>query len=303
MSEQAKSPRSKSPRHVAQVIRAMDTSDGAGVSLKRSVGSPALDMLDPFLMLDSISTDKADDYIAGFPDHPHRGFETVTYMVEGAMRHQDSTGADGILRSGGVQWMTAGSGIIHSETPQQEAGLLQGFQLWINLPGRDKMKPPRYQNLEADEVVEITPKPGVDLRLVTGSVEGKTGPVSGIATAPLFVDVKLAQGAEITLPVPHGHAAIAYVFIGTADIAGTSIATHHLAVLADGNEVTLRGGDGGGRLLLIAAAPINEPVARYGPFVMNTKAELMQAFDDFQKGRFVASTAIPRHRPPAHSKS
>lgn len=281
----------RNPRRISRTIRAMDTSDGAGVSLKRSVGSPALDMLDPFLMLDSISTDKADEYIAGFPDHPHRGFETVTYMVEGAMRHRDSIGSEGVLRSGGVQWMTAGSGIIHSESPEQEDGLLQGFQLWINLPAKDKMCSPRYQNLEAEDVVEFSPAKGVDLRLVAGSVLGKTGPVSGIATEPLFVDVKLDAGAEITLPVPEGHAAIVYAFIGSAEIDGCSLPTHHLAVLDDGNEVTLRGGEGGGRLLLIAAAPLGEPVARYGPFVMSTRDELMQAFDDFQKGRFVREAA------------
>lgn len=278
-------------RKVARIIRAMDTSDGAGVRLKRSVGSPALDMLDPFLMLDSISSDKADDYIAGFPEHPHRGFETVTYMVEGAMRHNDSIGSEGVLRSGGVQWMTAGSGIIHSETPEQEDGLLQGFQLWINLPAKDKMRRPRYQNLEADQVVEISPDRGVDIRLVAGKALGKTGPVSGIATRPVFMDVKLAPGAEVTLPVPDGHAAFVYVFIGDAEVAGRAVATHHLAVLKDGNSVLLKGGAKGGRMLLIAAAPINEPVARHGPFVMNTRQELMQAFEDFQKGRFVRAKA------------
>ncbi|OSQ39728.1 pirin family protein [Thalassospira mesophila] len=278
-------------RKVARIIRAMDTSDGAGVRLKRSVGSPALEMLDPFLMLDSISSDKADDYIAGFPEHPHRGFETVTYMVEGAMRHNDSIGSEGVLRSGGVQWMTAGSGIIHSETPEQEAGLLQGFQLWINLPAKDKMRRPRYQNLEADQVVEISPDRGVDIRLVAGKAFGKTGPVSGIATKPVFMDVKLAAGAEVTLPVPDGHAAFVYVFIGDGEVAGRAVATHHLAVLKDGNSVLLKGGAKGGRMLLIAAAPINEPVARHGPFVMNTRQELMQAFEDFQKGRFVRAKA------------
>ena len=278
-------------RKISRVIRAMDTSDGAGVRLKRSVGSPALDMLDPFLMLDSISSDKADDYIAGFPEHPHRGFETVTYMVEGAMRHNDSIGSEGVLRSGGVQWMTAGSGIIHSETPEQEGGLLQGFQLWINLPAKDKMRRPRYQNLEADKVVEISPDRGVDIRLVAGKAFGKTGPVSGIATKPVFMDVKLAAGAEVTLPVPDGHAAFVYVFIGDAEVAGRDVATHHLAVLKDGNSVLLKGGTKGGRMLLIAASPLNEPVARHGPFVMNTRQELVQAFEDFQKGRFVRAKA------------
>ncbi|MEQ9348171.1 MAG: pirin family protein [Thalassospira sp.] len=278
-------------RGVKRVLRAMDTSDGAGVSLKRSIGSPQLDMLDPFLMLDSISTDNADDYIAGFPEHPHRGFETVTYMVEGAMGHKDSIGSEGVLRSGGVQWMTAGSGIIHSETPKQENGLLQGFQLWINLPAKDKMIDPRYQNIEAPDVPEIAVSDGVDLRLVAGEMFGKTGPINGISTDPVFVDVKLAAGAEVSIPMPEGHAGVVYVFIGDAVIAGKDVPTHHLAVLRNGNSVTLKGGEDGGRMLVIAARPLHEQVVRYGPFVMSSKQELMQAFDDFQNGRFVRKAA------------
>ncbi|MEQ8285929.1 pirin family protein [Thalassospira sp.] len=278
-------------RGVKRVLRAMDTSDGAGVSLKRSIGSPQLDMLDPFLMLDSISTDNADDYIAGFPEHPHRGFETVTYMVEGAMGHKDSIGSEGVLRSGGVQWMTAGSGIIHSETPKQENGLLQGFQLWINLPAKDKMIDPRYQNIEAPDVPEIAVSEGVDLRLVAGEMFGKTGPINGISTDPVFVDVKLDAGAEVSIPMPEGHAGVVYVFIGDAVIAGKDVPTHHLAVLRNGNSVTLKGGEDGGRMLVIAARPLHEQVVRYGPFVMSSKQELMQAFDDFQNGRFVRKAA------------
>jgi len=287
MSEQG-----KTPRGVARVLRAMDTSDGAGVSLKRSVGSPQLDMLDPFLMLDSISTDNADEYIAGFPEHPHRGFETVTYMVEGAMRHKDNMGNEGVLRSGGVQWMTAGSGILHSESPEQENGLLQGFQLWINLPAKDKMVTPRYQNIEGSDVAEFSPEDGVDLRLVAGEFMGKTGPVNGIATKPVFIDAKLAAGREVTLPVPKGHAAMVYVFIGDVIVADQAVTTHHLAVLEDGDSITLKGGPEGGRMLLIAARPLHEPVVRYGPFVMSSKQELMQAFDDYQRGRFVRAAAV-----------
>ena len=281
----------KTPRGVARILRAMDTSDGAGVSLKRSVGSPQLDMLDPFLMLDSISTDNADEYIAGFPEHPHRGFETVTYMVEGAMRHKDSMVNEGVLRSGGVQWMTAGSGILHSESPEQENGLLQGFQLWINLPAKDKMVTPRYQNIEGSDVAEFSPEDGVDLRLVAGEFMGKIGPINGIATRPVFIDAKLAAGREVTLPVPKGHAAMVYVFIGDAIVADKAVTTHHLAVLEDGDSITLKGGPEGGRMLLIAALPLHEPVVRYGPFVMSSKQELMQAFDDYQHGRFVRAAA------------
>ena len=249
----------KNARGVERVLRAMDPSDGAGVSLRRSIGTPQLDMLDPFLMLDSLSTDNLDEYIAGFPEHPHRGFETVTYMVEGAMRHQDSMGNEGILRSGGGQWMTAGSGIVHSETPEQENGLLQGFQLWINLPAKDKMIDPRYQNMEPDELPEISPVDGAQLRLLAGSMHGATGPINGISTDPVF--------------------------------GGKDVPTHHLAILKDGDGVTLIGGAEGGRMLVIAARPIHEQVVRYGPFVMSSKQELMQAFDDYQRGNFVRKAA------------
>ncbi|HAY49043.1 MAG TPA: hypothetical protein DCY62_08760 [Thalassospira sp.] len=278
-------------RAVKRVLRAMDTSDGAGVSLKRSIGTPQLDMLDPFLMLDSLSTDNPDEYIAGFPEHPHRGFETVTYMVEGAMRHKDSMGNEGILRSGGGQWMTAGSGIVHSETPEQENGLLQGFQLWINLPAKDKMIDPRYQNMEPDELPEIEPVAGAQLRLLAGSMHGATGPINGISTDPVFVDAKLDAGAEVTVPLPKGHTAVVYVFIGDAVVGGKGVPTHHLAILDDGDGVTLKGGSDGGRMLVIAARPINEQVVRYGPFVMSSKQELMQAFDDYQRGTFVRKAA------------
>ena len=281
----------KNARGVERVLRAMDTSDGAGVSLKRSIGTPQLDMLDPFLMLDSLSTDKADDYIAGFPEHPHRGFETVTYMVEGAMRHQDSMGNEGVLRSGGAQWMTAGSGIVHSETPEQENGLMQGFQLWINLPAKDKMIDPRYQNMEPHELAEFAPADGAQLRLLAGSMYGETGPINGISTDPVFVDVKLDAGAEVSVPVPEGHTAVVYVFIGDAVVAGKDVPTHHLAILKNGDGVTLTGGADGGRMLVIAARPIHEQVVRYGPFVMSSKQELMQAFDDYQNGNFVRKKA------------
>ncbi|NIZ01326.1 pirin family protein [Thalassospira lucentensis] len=281
----------ENPRGVEKVLRAMDTSDGAGVALRRSIGTPQLDMLDPFLMLDSLSTDKADEYIAGFPEHPHRGFETVTYMVEGAMRHQDSMGNEGILRSGGAQWMTAGSGIVHSETPEQEDGLLQGFQLWINLPAKDKMIDPRYQNMEPDELPEISPVDGAQLRLLAGSMHGATGPINGISTDPVFVDVKLEPGAKVTIPTPKGHTAVAYVFIGDAVVADKPVPTHHLAILQDGDGVTLEGGEHGGRMLVIAARPIHEQVVRYGPFVMSSKQELMQAFEDYQNGNFVRKAA------------
>ncbi|MDP6953172.1 MAG: pirin family protein, partial [Alphaproteobacteria bacterium] len=257
-------------RSVDRVIAAMPTSDGARVNLKRSIGSPMLDHLDPFLLLDNIESDSASDYIAGFPEHPHRGFETVTYMVEGRMRHRDSTGGEGLLESGSAQWMTAGRGVIHSEMPEQEDGRLHGFQLWVNLPTARKMIPPRYQDIAPEDIPEVALPGGGRLRVVAGSAHGVTGPISGIDSEPLFLDLSLGDGEATTLAVPEGHNAFAYVFAGTATIAETAIPADNLAVLGDGDSVDIAGP---GRLLLVAGQPIGEPVARHGPFVMNTRDE------------------------------
>ncbi len=277
-------------RKIERLLQAMPASDGAGVRLKRSIGTPSLDHLDPFLLLDQFDTANADDYIAGFPDHPHRGFETVTYMIDGRMRHHDTSGGGGVLRSGGVQWMTAGRGIVHSEMPEQEDGLMKGFQLWVNLPARDKMSAPRYQNIEPEDIPEIERPDGAKVRVVAGSYDGVAGAVGDIAVDPLYVDVGLPAGARVEIAVPAGHTAFLYPFEGElmveADGSAQPVADSEIAVLSDGESVMLAGGAGGGRGILVAGKPIGEPIARHGPFVMNTREELMQAFEDYEAGRF-----------------
>ncbi len=273
-------------RTVARVVRGQATSDGAGVKLVRLLGTPQLDMLDPFLMLDEFRSDSRDDYLAGFPDHPHRGFETVTYMLAGEMEHRDHVGNRGRVTAGSVQWMTAGRGIVHSEMPKQEDGLMWGFQLWINLPASHKMIPPRYQEIPPEQVPEVRREDGVLVRVVAGEHAGIAGAVSEIATRPLFLDVRLPPGAAIAQPVTAGHAAFAYVYAGAGTLGGRPLSRGLLGVLSDGDLVEARAGEDGLRFLLLAARPIREPVARYGPFVMNTREEILQAFADFQSGRF-----------------
>jgi len=272
-----------SARTVAKVVTAQETSDGAGVKLLRSLGTHLLPMHDPFLMLDEFRSDQADDYIAGFPDHPHRGFETVTYMLEGAFEHKDSVGNTGQLTSGGVQWMTAGRGIIHSEMPKQEGGMMWGFQLWVNLPRELKMTTPRYQDIAPGRVPEVKAE-GVRVRVIAGTILGAKGPVEGVAVDPTMADVKLEKGASFSLDVPATHGAFAYVFEGTARIAGTTVRRGQLAALGEGDRVTFETDDGA-RILFLAARPLHEPVARYGPFVMNEQAEIRQAISDYQSGR------------------
>ena len=274
-------------RAVTRLVPAKPTSDGAGVRLNRTIGTPQLDNLDPFLLLDAFHTEEAADYIAGFPDHPHRGFETVTYMIEGRMRHQDNQGNSGLLRSGGAQWMTAGRGIVHSEMPEQEEGLMSGFQLWVNLPAAQKMCPPRYQDIDPEDIPEAVMDNGVKVRVVAGAAAGLTGAATEIAVEPLYLDITLPPGTDFVQPVPAGHTAFAYVFQGAVQIGGTAVGAQVLADFGDGDEVELAAdGDIPARLLLIAGRPINEPIARYGPFVMNTREELVQAFEDFQRGTF-----------------
>ncbi|MEE8443900.1 MAG: pirin family protein [Alphaproteobacteria bacterium] len=282
----------KSWRGVTSVILGRETSDGAGVRLKRIIGSPELDYLDPFLMLDAFGSDQADDYIAGFPDHPHRGFETVTYMLAGRMRHEDDAGHAGVLGPGGVQWMTAGRGIIHSEMPEQEEGEMRGFQLWVNLPAKDKMCAPRYQNIDPTEVPEITRENGTRIKVIAGIVDGVEGPVRGIAAAPVYIDVKMPAGAVGDHEIAADHNAFVYVFAGQAEIGagesgqGTLVRDGELAVLGPGEALRIRAGDQGARMILVAGRPLNEPVAKYGPFVMNTREEIIQAINDYQSGNF-----------------
>jgi redox-sensitive bicupin YhaK (pirin superfamily) len=265
----------------------MAASDGAGVKLSRIIGQPALPDLDPFLMLDAFGSDEPAAYIAGFPSHPHRGFETVTYMLAGRMRHKDNAGNEGLLGPGSVQWMTAGRGIVHSEMPEQDSGLMQGFQLWVNLPAKDKLTAPRYQDIPADRVPEVALGGGARAKVLAGEVAGVRGPVDPGETQPIFLDITLPAGASTRVPLPEAHNAFVYVFEGEASVGepGERLAKGRIGVLSTGGEVSL-GSQNGGRLILVAGKPLREPVAKHGPFVMNTQAELVQAFEDFRSGRF-----------------
>lgn len=272
-------------REVTGLFDAMQTVDGAGVKLRRSLGSRALPMLDPFLLLDEIHSARPEDYLAGFPTHPHRGFDTVTYMLSGAMEHRDSLGNHGHLGPGSAQWMTAGHGIVHSEMPKPEGGPLWGFQLWVNLPRPKKLITPRYQDLAPERIVETT----IDdarVRLVAGEVRGQRGPVEGIVTAPHMLDVEVQPRGGLSHPLPPTHNAFAYVLAGTVELGGarTKVREGQIAVLGPGDVASARSEEGA-RMLLLAADPIGEPVARSGPFVMNTEDELKQAWDDYRAGR------------------
>lgn len=277
-------------RDVSRVVRGRPTSDGAGVRLTRVIGSPELPELDPFLLLDEFRSDDAGDYLAGFPDHPHRGFETVTYMLAGRMRHCDNQGNSGLLRPGSVQWMTAGRGIVHSEMPEQENGLMWGFQLWVNLPSKDKMTAPRYQDIDPEKIPEIEVDSGVKVRVIAGQYGGVEGPVKAVATEPLYLDVRLGGSVEFAVPVPPDHAAFVYVYEGNvrigADDEARAIRRGELAVLGPGESVEASADEDGARFLLVAGRPLDEPIARYGPFVMNTQSEIRQAIEDLRAGRF-----------------
>lgn len=280
-------------RPVEKTVRGLPTSDGAGVKLTRVIGQPALMELDPFLLLDEFGTDKPEDYIGGFPNHPHRGFETVTYMLDGRMRHRDNHGHQGVLGPGSVQWMTAGRGIVHSEMPEQQEGRMRGFQLWINLPARDKMTAPRYQEYPAERIPQVPLDrlpPGVAVKVIAGSFQGVRGPIEQPATEPLYLDATLAAGAGVEVPIPRGHAAFAYVYEGSVALAAAQDAARidapMLAVLGDGDAALLRGVAAASRVILVSGRVLGEPVARYGPFVMNTRDEIKRAVEDFNAGRF-----------------
>lgn len=273
-------------RAPALIVKGRAASDGAGVKLYRVIGGPSLPDLDPFLMLDEFRSDKGADYIAGFPDHPHRGFETVTYMLAGRMRHGDNQGNTGLLRSGSVQWMTAGRGIIHSEMPEQEDGLMWGFQLWVNLPAKDKMTAPRYQDIEPEAIPQATPPGGATVRVIAGEVAGKHGPVTAVATEPTYLDVAVPPGARFEHALPEPHAGFVYVFDGALAVGGETVRRGELAVLGPGKRVALSAGGEAGRAILVAGKPLNEPIAKYGPFVMNTEMEIVQAIRDYQAGKF-----------------
>jgi quercetin 2,3-dioxygenase len=285
-------------RVLSQKIAAQQTSDGAGVRLYRSLGAHRA-RVDPFLMLDEFSTENPDDYIAGFPPHPHRGFETVTYMLEGHMLHEDHLGNKGHLRSGDVQWMTAGRGIIHSEMPQQDHGAMRGFQLWINLPAAEKMKPASYRDIPSAEIPVATLAGGIRVKVIAGEFflpespgeireDSLTGPIHGISTQPVFLDVTLAPLSEFRCPSPEGHSCFVYVYEGGVDLPGGSLAMKTGGVMGPGDLVQVTAHASGARFLLLAARPLNEPVVQHGPFVMNTRQEIEQAVADYQAGRLAA---------------
>jgi len=276
-------------RQIARVVRGRPTSDGAGVKLTRVIGQPGLDMLDPFLMLDEFRSDQADDYIAGFPSHPHRGFETVTYMLAGRMRHGDNQGNSGLLTAGSVQWMTAGRGILHSEMPEQEDGLMWGFQLWVNLPAKDKMTAPRYQDIAPERIPEVRLTDAASVRVIAAEAGGVKGPVEAEATVPVYLDLRLDRGATVEVPLPPGHNAFVYVYEGQARVGdgpSSDLARGDLGVLEFGNSVRVSAPHAAARLIVVAGRPLNEPVAKYGPFVMNTPQQIAQTIDDFRAGRF-----------------
>lgn len=276
------------PRAVDGIVVGQPTSDGAGVKLTRVLTQDMQRRLDPFLMLDAFATDNPDDYIAGFPDHPHRGFETVTYMIAGRMRHRDNAGHEGLLQNGGMQWMTAGRGLIHSELPEQEDGRMEGFQLWLNLPGRDKLCAPWYRDFQAADIPQTVTPDGVVVRVLAGESHGVAGAMRREVTEPLYLDLELPAGARFAQALPAQHNAFVYVYRGAIAIAGTPVPMQRMAILAnsadsDGVEIAA---SVPARVLLIAGKPLAEPIAQYGPFVMNTRQELMQAIRDFEAGRF-----------------
>ncbi|MEQ1560303.1 MAG: pirin family protein [Methyloglobulus sp.] len=280
----------KQNRQLATVVAGQNTSDGAGVKLKRIFNPQQKHKFDPFLLFDEFGSDEAADYIGGFPDHPHRGFETVTYMLAGAMLHRDHLGNEGHLRQGDVQWMTAAHGIIHSEMPEQENGLLHGFQLWLNLPGKEKMKPPHYQDIAAKDIPHVALANGGYIKLIAGDYVGETGKqsgaVTGVATQPLYFDVLLSPQQELNIPIDQKHTVLVYVYQGELTVGSSDkvLKTGQLGQLIDGDNVQLATKDQSAQFLVLAAMPLNEPVVQSGPFVMNTMAEIEQAYRDYRDG-------------------
>jgi hypothetical protein len=279
----------KQVRRVDRIVEPQPVVEGAGVRLKRSIAGAALDYLDPFLLFDHFGSDKPADYLAGFPMHPHRGIETVTYMLAGAVTHRDSLGNAGTIGAGDVQWMTAGRGILHEEMPEPVDGRMAGFQLWVNLPARLKMTRPRYQEILSAAIPEVRRDDGAVIRVIAGSVGDVRGPVTDIFAEPAYLDVSLPAGAGFEQPVTRGHNALAYIFGGggTFGDGAAALGSPELVVLGDGDIVRAAAGENGLRFLLVSGAPLGEPIARYGPFVMNTRAEIMQALEDLRNGTFV----------------
>ncbi len=276
------------PRKVDRMVTGRATSDGAGVKLTRVLTQDLQLRLDPFLMLDAFLSDNPDDYIGGFPDHPHRGFETVTYMIAGRLRHRDNAGHEGLLQNGGVQWMTAGRGIIHSEMPEQEDGLMEGFQLWLNLPSRDKLCDPWYRDIPGEEIPRFTTPEGVSVGVIAGSSHGVAGAMQRDATAPLYLDIHFGANQTFAQSLPDTHNAFVYVYRGNVGIGDVSLGERKMAILSTGpgSDGVILHADRPAKALLIAGMPLREPIAQYGPFVMNTQQEINQAVSDYQSGRF-----------------
>lgn len=273
------------PRSVVRKLRGMPTQDGAGVKLTRLIGTPQLSDVDPFLMLDAFGSNNPNDYIAGFPEHPHRGFETVTYMIEGSIAHADNHGGKGLVTDGGVQWMTAGSGVAHSEMPAQTKGRRFGFQLWINLPAKEKMRAPWYADIPASAIPAFDVD-GAKVKLIAGAWNGYKGPGPERATAPCIADVTLRASAIVDIPVTDGHAGFVYVFEGELRVGDETLRNGDIGVLSAGGNLQVSAAGLGARFLVIAGKPLREPIAKYGPFVMNTEAQVRQAILDYQSGRF-----------------
>jgi redox-sensitive bicupin YhaK (pirin superfamily) len=276
------------PREVERLVAGTPTSDGDGVKLTRVLTQPLQRRLDPYLMLDAFGSDRREDYIGGFPNHPHRGFETVTYMVAGRMRHRDSAGHEGLLQTGGAQWMTAGRGLIHSELPEQEEGVMEGFQLWLNLPARDKMCAPWYRDIQSEEIPEFATREGVVARVLAGISHGVTGAVQREATQPLYLDLHLDAGARFSQVLPSEHNAFVYAYRGELRIGDTAVPAGRMAILCNAGDGVALAAQEPSRALLIAGRPLNEPIVQYGPFVMNRQEEVVQAVQDYQAGRLVS---------------
>ena len=276
-------------RTLERLVKGVQTADGAGVKLTRVLTQDLQRRLDPFLMLDAFRNDNPEDYMGGFPDHPHRGFETVTYMIAGRMRHRDSAGNEGLLGPGGVQWMTAGSGLIHSELPEQEEGLMEGFQLWLNLPADKKMIKPSYKDLAPNAIPEYRTEDGIVVRVIAGDSHGTEGAVNKPDTEPLFLDIHLPANTRFTQPISAGHHAFIYTYRGQALVGQTPVPDRHLGILSDAGQGLEVSATEPTRVLLIAGKPLNEPIAQYGPFVMNTEAQIKQTLQDYRAGSFEAN--------------
>ena len=274
-------------RTIERLVTGQATSDGAGVKLSRILTQNLQHRLDPFLMLDAFGSDKPDDYIAGFPDHPHRGFETVTYMLAGRMLHRDSAGNEGLLQNGGVQWMTAGKGVIHSEIPQQEEGVMEGFQLWLNLHSSEKMNAPWYRDFQNEQLPKLTTPEGVQVTVIAGTSHGVQGAVTREITQAVYLDVHMPQGARFEQPLPAEHNAFIYVYRGEVQIAGQAVPVQRMAILANTPQAdgVVIEASADARFILVSGKPLKEPIVQYGPFVMNTKEEIYQALADFRDGR------------------